>query len=449
MAKATIDLDEARDLLAAAEAVSTALLELDDQVSDNSFFKITGRTLAVSAGLERDDWSDALIAALVVLQDDNDIQFSIEVRNGIAHAVYVRWVNNPSQAGPFVGLCEPMRAEDVQALCAMVQDGVNGMSSLTGIPTNNIQQWLKTGVKTRPDSAALLLERVVGPYAVAHCQLESDPSTIEAFANEQGRLVGERRRRVNAMRKAVEEAGPLPPTPPPPPPPKVESKQEIEAVTVSTPNTLCAKCGNQKGDDGRRLCFNCEDELMRASGIGTVEPIAEEKWRSKVEMLVAKRLSARGVAEEDACLLAEDMHRVESRLARSSLEWTDMGVYVEGVNLDSFEEQIREDYAGRAVQANARRNDGMVLVGGMEMNPLRLREIHDQIDGTVREIDSMILRPLLEDAVASDTLRRALGRGGLKSIKLLQARITRLAALVAEMGVELVEEDPFDGLDKE
>jgi len=453
--KATLDISDARRLLAHANSVDAAFDRLSDKIAHDHFFKITGRKLASMSSIPDLDeatgatWSETLIAALTVVQDEGAYQFSLAMKSSMVSTVYVRTIveHGPS---PFPNLCQPMTADDVQAIVAMVEGGPSGVTALTGMKPGHVVGWTKTGVKSRPDASARLLAEILARYALVGRVLPSEPLTIDAFVKEavEGRV--ERIKRIEGMRKAVAEAPVTIPEPEPEPEPvKVEPAQEEIVPVVTTSKRTCAKpaCGREIPNDGRRLCFKCEDLMMRESGMGAIEPIAESTWRSEVEMLVTQRLAAKGLDEVEAGLIGEQAHQLEELLQAQDLGLDDAGIYVDGVNLEALEESIRESYAGRAVQANSRRNDGVVLVGGMEMNPLRLREIHDQMDGAVREINNMILRPLMEDMADDAVLRAAFGGARRKQLMLLQARVARLAALVAEAGVELVEEDAFDALE--
>ena len=469
------DLTEARHLLTTADNLLAALLD-DDKIAEDHFRKISARTICAMADVKQfGNWSDKVIAALTVLQDEGHLQFSASSKGGALSYVYVRWLDQPGNAFPYMGLCEPMSAVDVQAVLGMIEGGISGVNKLTGQKAANLDSWSKEGIRSgRSDAREHLLHHVLRRYAETGSQLDSEPVTIDRFVKDAVAARKDRIRRIKEMRKAVAD-NPLPEPKPEvldttpdevtntkvtikpvtPEPVKVEPEAVAEGPPMATKvkespvkQTACAapNC-TRPASDGRALCGICEDMLARASGVGTIEPEAATEWRSESEMLVAQAASRRGLESTDAALLADGFHEWAEQVKAHGMGLEDVGVYVDGINLGGLTEQIREEYAGRAVQSNLRRNDGMVLAGGMEMNPLRLREITDQIDGTVREVDGMVLRPLLEDISGSPEARAALGRDGLKALKTLQARVAKLAALAAELGVELVEEDPMDFLD--
>lgn len=457
------DLTEARRLLATADTLLAALLD-DEKITNDHFRKITARNVCSMAYVQQTgNWSEELLAALTVLQDEDHLQFSASSKGGALNYVYLRWLDQPEKALPYMGLCEPMSSVDVQAVIGMVEGGIAGVNKLTGQKTGALDSWSKDGIRSgRSDAREHLLNDVLRRYAMTGRQLTSEPLAIKSYVDDAVEARADRIRRIQEMRKAVADN----PLPVPdqfqsglvsiadvafsaPKPAKVEpKKRETPVPKTKEPKVKATTCAapacTRAAAKGRGLCSICEDTLARASGMGIVEPEAAPEWRSEGEMAVAQAATRRGLGSVDAALLGDGFHDWAEQVKTHGMGLEDIGVYVEGVNLDGLEAQIREQYAGRAVQSNLRRDDGLVLAGGMEMNPMRLREITDQIDGTVREVNSMVLRPLLEDISNNQRARVALGRDGLKALKTLQARIAKLAALAAELGVELVEEDPMD-----
>jgi hypothetical protein len=456
----TIDFEEqllGRDVWALREALDAFAPKL----STTHFHRFKAHQLinkapiSTSLGCEAQMTPQRLAAAFQLLAALGDYQAAPLTPGGLNDSIYVRKLDSQIRDGrSFPALCNPFHSADVEAICAMVHGKRSGMVELKALKSSNLSTWCRSGFRNRPADRAHLLE-VLDWFADAGTTLQADPHSIKEFVavaqaahtkrredapriealglEEWEKECAERAREARQQREREEW-----------------EKQEVErmdrekAMAEATTMKMCERCEKKETRDGRPLCVNCEDEVLRNSGYGKIaaSDLIDGKWRSDVEAAVARNVADNLDAKtEDREItigeIAEQVHVLQRKLVELNLELADAGVYVDGHNIEELEESIRESFAGRAIKASLRRHDGKVLVAGMEFSPDAVRTTADQIDeGTesmARIVDSLLAE-----------LHGKLGRDNRKLLRQLQQVARRVGSYTAELAEAFEAESPVE-----
>ena len=211
-----------------------------------------------------------------------------------------------------------------------------------------------------------------------------------------------------------------------------ETQDEAVAVPASEVNGhLCPLC--KKNPREVRAC--CEPCWVR------------DRNRSKrplppAAVKVEENALAAGVGAAASHRIARCISDAGHLLRNAGRDLEDAGIFVEGFNLDSEEDEVTPE---RAQRANSRRNDGEVLVAGMTMNHEIVRR---RLSAALSNTGAVAgrLDALIEDATDPEqAIGRALGAAYIKVLIELSAKLDETKADLKAISREFVV-DPSLGI---
>jgi hypothetical protein len=480
-------------ILVIAEAASNMELYLDnvvepDETSYHHFTPISFDKIRRAAGENLED--GAIGSALIMLEDLNLYQLPVEMTaQRDPHTVYARRI--PGTGALTTGVtCQPMLGHDVRAICACVAHGhKKSIQALTRFGLAEIRQWQKRGVKARREDVRRVLLGILDDYTACGRALHGIALAREKHVKEHTITAVERREWINerwidlleqvkalqTLRTPVVEQKIEPIDVPPAGVPKSEHElapdrhqpilEIVEAgLTAHKEGRLCPWCqGREVAEDqdvcedcaarrcvrckkadakGRRLCSDCEDDLISQSGVVEMTPkdipeFDEAGLVGPVLPLVGKAAFDAGVtSKEDYDYVAEQINNLVATFDQYEVEMEDAGIFVRGVNL--------EDGPIKARHANPRMNSGLVVAAGMKFRPHMLRHLIKQLDQAIREAVGMYGEPLLDRAGDEDDRGVVVDYDARKMLRMLKSRLGLVVSIADELGAEIEEEDLGD-----
>jgi len=425
-----------------ADAVRQTLLGLRTDVVAHRFITVKVKSLLHACGQtnggDRGEATTRLVAALSLLNDMDEFQSSATWKGERIESVFVRAVDSNVELKDVMRI---MYAPDVQAVCAMVQEGHRGVARASGLDSEDVLGWLRNGCKI-PNAVAKLIE-IIDYHQRCNAVLTDDPLSLSDFVDEYEQKKAERITQLDALqiivqeeeenerqRRAEEEAARIK---------REQEEREAELERLRLENMLCPVCCLRSKMEGRRLCRTCEDAAISSalSDTGEVQltPEFEEDrdWETPLEKHAARAAYDAGVEDPVSYhAIGAAIMEVEGLLAEHELSLADLGFFVNGYNNDESGEGPR-----LAQAVDKRRGDGRVVVDGMEFYPHRVRERLKAALGSLKVV-SGIAETLVEEIESGGELREALGYEGSQQVSELDARVDEVTRDLKYLRTELV-----------
>ena len=428
-----------------ADAVRSALFDLRADVVSYRFLSVKVKPLLQACGQANGDHRDTttkrLVAALTFLNDMDEFQSSTIWKDGRVERVFMRAVDSNTA---LADVMTTMYGADVQAVCAMVQDGHHGLARLSGLDSSAVLSWTKKGC-TNAETVRRLVS-IIDHYSRCGSVLIDDPLAIDDFVETAAKKQQERGAKFDALqivvqeeeekerdRLAEEEARRL----------LAEQKaREAEVERLRLQDMLCPVCGLQSRQTDRRLCRSCEDKAI-TSALGKVDEVGlapafeeERDWETQLEKQAARLAYDAGIDDPtDYHAVGVAVADVEALLGEHEMGLADIGIFIAGYNDDP--DRPDEPEPQRAQAVDRRRGDGRVLVAGMEFYPHRVRERLKAALESLKVV-SGIAETLVEDVETGGELRDALGYEGSQQVSELDARVDEVTRDLKYLRTELV-----------
>ena len=398
-----------------ADRLLETLLDYGHKIAHTNFASFPLKTIASRSQIpySKSDKSQILLA-LQYHQDVNTLQFSVSSGGSRGDTLYVRWrdeVEPESEIDPVTTtLCRPMKGTDILAICAMVQNGMRGVHSLTGHPKSKLETWRNRGISTkREDARQSLLTQILIPHLTAGVKLIDEPLQLERWVEERAKEAVVRTQRMADLLEIGREYTP----------PEPEPEPEKAPVTTTTPTKtrVCGICKTAKLKGDEMLCRACSIKLMKESGAAPVvvaEPMSAPDWRSPIEQLVATNGAEIGLAQETYCAVAAGLHQAHlaiDEVAKQghTIDLGALGVYIDGHNLDMAKAHKAEE--SDDVETEKGRKGYVRVLQRWVLNPQRLQDSASKLKSKLQTVAGPLQRLLvdLQDEEGGKDLRSAIG----------------------------------------